>query len=48
MDTTIRTAILTTDRIGIMAIIGLIIGTVGIASTTVTIDIITIIGNKPR
>jgi hypothetical protein len=48
MDTIIRTAILTIHRIGITAIIGLIIGTVGIAITTVTIDIITTIGNKLR
>jgi hypothetical protein len=47
-DTT-RTAILTTDRIGIMATIGLTIGTAGIAITTVTTDITTtIIGNKLR
>jgi hypothetical protein len=44
MGTTIRTAILTTDRTGIMAIIGLIMGTVGTAITTATI--VTIIIGK--
>ena len=47
MDTTIRTAILTTDRIGIMVIIGRTTGTAGTA-TTVTTDIIATIGNKLR
>jgi hypothetical protein len=37
MDTTIRTVIPTTDRIGIMAITGLIMGTAGTAITTATI-----------
>ena len=37
MDTTIRTAIPTTDRTGIMAITGLITGTADTAITTATI-----------
>ena len=48
MDTTIRTAIPTTDHIGITAVTtGLIIGTVGTAITA-TIAIITTIGTKRR
>ena len=48
-DITTRTAILTTDRIGIMATTGLTIGTAGTAITTVTTDITTtIFGNKLR
>ena len=48
MDTTIRTAIPTTDRIGIMATTGLTTGTAGIAitATTVLITVIVIIGNE--
>ena len=45
-DTIIRTVILTTDRIVIMAIIGLTTGTAGTAITA-TIDITTTIGTKP-
>jgi hypothetical protein len=45
MDTTIRIAIPTTDRIGIMAI-GLTMGIVGTAITIVTTDITTIIGGN--
>ena len=46
MDTTIRTAIPITDRIRIMATIGLTIGTAGTAITTVTTDITTTIGDN--
>ena len=46
MAITTRTAII--DRIRTMAIIGLILGTADIAITTVTTDITTTIGNKPR
>jgi hypothetical protein len=48
MDTTIRTAIRTTDRIGITATIGLIIGAgIAITATTVILTvIIAIIGNQ--
>jgi hypothetical protein len=46
MDTTIRIAIPTTDRIPIMATTGLIMGTAGIAITTATIVTTTIIGTK--
>jgi hypothetical protein len=49
MDTTIRTAILTTDRIGIMATTGLTTtGTVDIAITATTVILTVIIGNKIR
>ena len=47
MDTTIRTAIPTTDRIGITGITDLTIGTAGTGITIVTTDITTtIVGNK--
>jgi hypothetical protein len=46
MDTTIRTAIPTTDRIATMAITGLTIGTAGIAITTATIVTTIITGTK--
>jgi hypothetical protein len=45
MDTTIRTALTTTGRIGPMAIIGLTIGPAGTAITATTV-IITTIGAK--
>jgi hypothetical protein len=47
MDTTIRTGIPITDRIGTMATIGLTTGTADIAITA-TIDIITTIGIRLR
>jgi hypothetical protein len=47
MDTIIRTAIPTTDRIDIMAITGLTTGTAETAITA-TIDITTTIGTKLR
>ena len=47
MDTTIRTAIPTTDRIGITGILDLTIGTPGTGITIVTTDITTtIVGNR--
>jgi hypothetical protein len=49
MDTTIRTAIPTTDRIGIIATTGPTTGTAGIAITATTViltGIIVIIGNQ--
>jgi hypothetical protein len=47
MDTTIRTAIPTTDRIGITGIPDLTIGTAGTGITIVTTDITTtIVGNR--
>jgi hypothetical protein len=48
MDTTIRTAIPTIDRIGIIATTGLIIGAAGIAITATTVILIVIIGNGWR
>jgi len=46
MDTTIRIAIPTTDRIATTAITGLTIGTAGTAIITATIVTTTIIGTK--
>ncbi len=46
MDTTIRTAIRITDRIGIMATTGLTTGTAGIGITATTVIITTVIGNE--
>ena len=46
MDTIIRTAIPITDRIGIIATTGLIIGAAGIAITATTVIITVIIGNQ--
>lgn len=50
MDTILRIAIPITDRIGIIATTGLIIGAAGIAitATTVLITIIVIIGNQMK
>ena len=48
MDTIIRIAIPITDRIGIMATTGLIIGAAGIAITATTVILIVIIGNGWR
>jgi hypothetical protein len=50
MDTIIRIAIPITDRIGIIATTGLIIGAAGIAitATTVLITVIVIIGNRMK